>query len=396
MSAEVVAPESPAALAGLLREAGEKRRTVELGGAFSKRAAGGEVRAGDLTISTRGLNRLLKYEPADLTISVEAGMPYRELEQLLASNGQVLPLDPPFADTATVGGVAAAATSGPRRRRYGTVRDMLIGMEFVTLEGKAVQSGGMVVKNVTGLDMAKLMVGSFGTLAAIASLNFKVFPRPHASATFIFSAASPSAVVSLRRKVLAGQAEPIAIDIVNEQAVRLLGRPSDAPWKLLCEGAGSPAVVSRYRREYEALALEAGVNFAVLEDGAAETAWSGVRRFPEAMLQAHPGGAILRVSATASGLTAVLASLPGDACVVCRAGAAVCQIGFMELQTAAACASRLRTAGLRTLVEYAPPDQKAGLDMWIDESPAFSVMQRLKLEFDPHNLLNPGRLYNRI
>ena len=95
----------------------------------------------------------------------------------------MIPLDPPFAQDATVGGVLAANQSGPRRRGYGTARDMVIGMTFATLEGKLIQTGGMVVKNVAGLDMAKMMIGSFGTLAAIATVNFRVHPdasrHPH-------------------------------------------------------------------------------------------------------------------------------------------------------------------------------------------------------------------------
>ena len=97
----------------------------------------------------------------------------------------MLPLDPGWAADSTVGGVVAANLSGPRRRLYGTARDMVIGMTFATLEGKLVSSGGMVVKNVAGLDMAKLMIGSFGTLAAIAQVNFKVFPVPAESRTFV-------------------------------------------------------------------------------------------------------------------------------------------------------------------------------------------------------------------
>ena len=89
----------------------------------------------------------------------------------------MVPLDPPFSAGATVGGVVASNSSGPRRRLYGTARDLVIGMQFATLEGKLVQSGGMVVKNVAGLDMAKLMIGSFGTLAAIAVVNFKLHAR---------------------------------------------------------------------------------------------------------------------------------------------------------------------------------------------------------------------------
>ena len=123
----------------------------------------GPVSDAAVRISTTELKKVLSYEPQDLTVSVEAGLPWPEFAAILAANHQMVPLDPPFAAGATVGGVVAANSNGPRRRLYGTARDLVIGMKFATLEGKIVQSGGMVVKNVAGLDMAKLMIGSFGT-----------------------------------------------------------------------------------------------------------------------------------------------------------------------------------------------------------------------------------------
>src|SRR5215510_118754 len=114
----------------------------------------------------------------------------------------MVPLDPPFCGAATVGGVVSANCSGPRRRLYGTPRDLVIGMTFATLEGKLVQSGGMVVKNVAGLDMAKLMVGSFGTLAAIAVVNFKVFPMPVESRTFELRFPSAAEAFAERDRIL--------------------------------------------------------------------------------------------------------------------------------------------------------------------------------------------------
>ena len=177
----MITPRTPQELADSLRELSSARRTILMGGAFTKNRLGGPVTSADETVSTANMRRLLQYEPKDLTISVEAGMPWTELDSTLAANGQMIPLDPitgPGWETATVGGVIGANCSGPRRRLHGTARDMVIGMTFATLEGKLVQSGGMVVKNVAGLDMAKLLIGSYGTLAAVAVVNFKLFPVP--------------------------------------------------------------------------------------------------------------------------------------------------------------------------------------------------------------------------
>jgi glycolate oxidase FAD binding subunit len=163
---EIALPKTPEELADMMACATSQRKTVELGGNFTKRKGAGPIARSDVTVSTAGLNRILAYEPRDLTISVEAGITYAELSRALAPNRQMIPLDPPFPEKATIGGVVAANSSGPRRRLFGTARDLVIGMKFATLEGKLIQSGGMVVKNVAGLDMAKLMIGSWGTLRA--------------------------------------------------------------------------------------------------------------------------------------------------------------------------------------------------------------------------------------
>ena len=130
----------------------------------------------------------------------------------------MVPLDPPFSDAATIGGIVSANSSGPRRRLYGTARDLVIGMKFATIEGKLVQSGGMVVKNVAGLDMGKLMIGSFGTLAAIAVVNFKLLPRPAAEASLLLSFETLDDAIAARDRILKGVLAPAAIDLLNPLA----------------------------------------------------------------------------------------------------------------------------------------------------------------------------------
>src|SRR5712671_6020158 len=198
----MLVPNSPEELAAQLAEANSGAQSVTLGGNFTKTLMGGPIAASDVTISTAKLNRVLEYEPRDLTISVEAGITYRELSRVLAEHRQMVPLDPHFSDSATVGGIVAANVSGPRRRLYGTARDMVIGMTFATLEGKLIRSGGMVVKNVAGLDMGKLMIGSFGTLAALATVNFRVHPMPPATRTFVLEFPSIAELIAARDAVL--------------------------------------------------------------------------------------------------------------------------------------------------------------------------------------------------
>src|ERR1039457_4171386 len=229
-STDIVRPQSPEELAEAMGWASARHQTIELGGHFSKRLMGGPAAPSNITISTAAMRRVRQYEPRDLTIRVEAGISYCDLNRLLAEQHQMIPLDPSFAETATIGGIVACNCSGPRRRLYGTARDMVIGIEFATLEGKLVESGGMGVKNVAGLDMSKLMIGSFGTLAAIAVVNFKLIPQPPCERTFRFSFAGLEKAVAARDAILKSPLDPAAIDLLNPAAaeVRVPGRPSRA------------------------------------------------------------------------------------------------------------------------------------------------------------------------
>ena len=289
----------------------------------------------------------------------------------------MVPIDPPFSDRATVGGVISANTSGPRRRLYGSVRDMVIGMKFATLEGKIVQSGGMVVKNVAGLDMAKLMIGSFGTLAAVAVVNFKLTPVPRATRSFMVRFQTAQAVIEARDKVLAGVLQPSAIDVLNDAAAKRLG---SSGFVLLVQAAGVPEVLDRYQSE-----LPGDVK--PVEGDLEERLWTSIREYTPQYLREHPRGLVTRVSTTLTGLLHVLEMHSGP--VVARAANAVAYLYSPEPRP-------LSANGLRWAVEFAPDDVKAGMELWPGPGSDFVVMKNIKALFDPHGLLNRGRLYGRI
>ncbi len=335
-------PENPEQLAALLREAACGHRTINLGGNFSKDRLGEPPVSADVTISTSSMSRLLQYEPRDLTVSVEAGMPFSELVRTLAAQNQMLPLDPPWLKESTVGGVLAANLSGPRRRLYGTARDMVIGMTFVTLEGKLIQSGGMVVKNVAGLDMAKLMIGSFGTLAAIATVNFKVFPVPVASRTFVMEFTTFAEAFAERDRILNSVLQPAAIDIVNW--------PRD--FRLLIRVAGNEAVLDRYARELPQARVEN------------DDLWETVCEFSRRFLAANPDAKVVSKAMQLSKMREVAETL--DVPFIARAGSGVIYAHY---------------------IKDAPQTPLAS---------DFATMTKVKEMFDPERLLNRGRLHGRI
>jgi glycolate oxidase FAD binding subunit len=366
-------PATPEELAQCLAECNSKDKTVQLSGASTKKDMAGPIEPADVSVSTIAMTRVLQYEPADLTISVEAGTRWADLTVMLASNRQMIPLDPPFAATATVGGVVAANTSGPRRRLYGSARDVIIGMKFATLEGKLVQSGGMVVKNVAGLDMAKLMIGSFGTLAAIAVVNFKLAPVPPASRTFILSHDTLDKAMATQRRVLESVLQPSAIDVLNAGAAQRIALDG---YCVLLHVGGSEAVLSRYARELAGADVREGDGF-----------WTGVQEFTPNWLRDHPGGAVARISTTLSGVRDAVAQADGPA--VARAGNGVVYVYFDD-------AAKANTAGGKGAIEFAPAAAKRTLALWPEPGSDFPIMEKIKRLFDPKMLLNRGRLYGRI
>jgi glycolate oxidase FAD binding subunit len=383
-STDIVRPQSPEELAEAMGWASARHQTIELGGHFSKRLMGGPAAPSNITISTAAMRRVRQYEPRDLTISVEAGISYCDLSRLLAEQHQMIPLDPPFADTATIGGIVACNCSGPRRRLYGTARDLVIGIEFATLEGKLVESGGMVVKNVAGLDMSKLMIGSFGTLAAIAVVNFKLIPQPPCERTFRFSFAGLEEAVAARDAILKSPLDPAAIDLLNPAAAEAK-KPA---YMLAVRAGGNAAAIARYERELAAMGAQA------VPAGEEAAFWRTIGDFTPRYLDAHKDGAVVRVSCTLKELRAVMQSIPGPA--IARAGSGVCYAYFKHFGQAAVFAAETAREYSETVVEFAPENRKEEMDLWPAPGEDLEVMKRIKHMFDPQLLLNRGRLYRRI
>lgn len=367
-------------LAQVLAEAGSKRSTVSLGGKFTKRLMAGPVAPADVTVTTAGLSRILRYEPRDLTVSVEAGMPFAELSRTLARNGQMIPLDPPFPETATVGGILGANSSGHRRRLYGTARDMVIGLTYATLDGKLVQSGGMVVKNVAGLDMGKLMIGSFGTLAAIAVVNFKLSPKPAVERTSLLSFETLALALAARARILDSVLQPSAIDLLNPLAGAQIGQRG---FVLAIQYGGAPAVVERYSRE-----LPAGTELNGAEE---QRFWGQVQNASQRFTEKFADGAVVRVSSTLKQVGEVMESL--DVPVIARAATGV---SYAYFNRADAAQKWMKSKPWRAVIEFSPESEKHRLDLWPSPGTDFAMMKKVKQLFDPYNLLNHGRLYRQI
>lgn len=209
----MVEPLTRDAVAGTLRWASDHRLRVRVEGAGTKRMWGRGPDRVDVLLSMRRMNRVLAHRAGDLTVSVEAGATLREVNQALAAHRQRLALDPPFADRATIGGLLATNDSGPERHRFGTPRDLVIGVELATTDGSIAKAGGQVVKNVAGYDLSKVVSGSFGTLAVITGATFKLSPIPPASATVKVAGLGPEDLSRVLDVIGESWLEPVAFEL---------------------------------------------------------------------------------------------------------------------------------------------------------------------------------------
>jgi len=233
----VAEPTSGEACAAVLAAAAAGRVPTVMRGSGTKSGWGRPLDAVDLVVSTKSLNNLLVHRDGDLTVTVGAGVTLARLNTALSARGQWLPVDSAFVGT-TVGGALATNDSGPLRQRFGTPRDLLIGITLALTDGRVVKSGGTVVKNVAGYDLGKLVTGSYGALAAIVDATFKLLPLPHASATLRAVYTDPEPLAADAAAIAAGQLEPMAFD------VRAADTPDGLRWTMLVRFASSPAAVA--------------------------------------------------------------------------------------------------------------------------------------------------------
>ncbi len=315
----------------------------------------------DVVLSTAGLAGIRELNAGDLTAVVGAGTPLAEVEAACAEHGLMLALDPP-ADGATVGGIVAAADSGPLRHRYGAARDLLLGVTVALPDGTVARSGGKVIKNVAGYDLPKLFAGSLGTLGTIAEVVVRLHPRPGTTATTVGAGDK----AALARAALALAAAPLELERLD---VRWAGGKG-----VLLAQAGGVSAVARAERA-AGLMRDAGLEAAAQEDD--DELWA-----EQGAGQRDPAGTVLRVAGLPAGLERVLASAEHHgAALVGRAGIGT---SWLRLDPAAVDAVREELAPFPCVVTDGPP----GLDRLGTRDPALVALERrVRERFDPAGAL---------
>ncbi|GAB4203208.1 MAG: FAD-binding oxidoreductase [Roseiflexaceae bacterium] len=373
-------------IAETLRNASERGQPVVPWGCGTRQHIGAAPPAGALRLDTTMLDRVLDYVPSDLTITVEAGVTLAAIQALLKPHQQWLPWDPPCAD-ATVGGLLASAASGPLRLGYGTPRDWVLGMRVALGDGRLVKSGGKVVKNVAGYDSHKLHIGALCTLGLIGEVTFKIAPLPECSGTLVFPVEDTAAALHVLEALRNQSGQPVSLTLFDPPPDSSL---PDAPLLLAVRYAGIDAAVGRQ--------LAAGAALAPAEQlaGAAEQAlWAMLAGFSN-----PAGGLLLRAGVRPAALAELLALLrrhsPDDARLLAHStGLAYARWPHPTPEQATRDLAALRTAlaplGGYAVVEDAPATLRPALDLWGPPPETLPLMRALKRQWDPQNILNPGR-----
>jgi glycolate oxidase FAD binding subunit len=266
----VPTPQSEQEIADLVRDGAP----IQVIGSGTKRHHGPAGPAEVRSVGLRKLKRIIAYEPGDLVVTVQAGAKLTELQSELAKRNQWLPLDPPYAE-ATIGGILATNSSGPRRYGYGTVRDHLLGTRSIGADGIVTRSGGRVVKNVTGFDLHKLHVGAFGSLGIVTEASFKLRPRPEISAAFVFPCASVEEAHALCLRVYESKLRPVALEALDSRLKHII----DGAALAIVGVEGTRPVIDRHYRELRDMAPKLGC----MEGERAEPLWNALRRLPDAL-----------------------------------------------------------------------------------------------------------------
>ncbi|MCK9485864.1 MAG: FAD-binding oxidoreductase [Dehalococcoidia bacterium] len=370
------APDDRAEVAVLLRTAAEHALTVVPQASRTALALGAPLEAYDVALDLRGLHRTMEYVPDDLTVTVEAGKPLRDLQQELAEHGQYLSVDPPPDDQVSVGGLLATARGGAWRGHLPSARDLVLGIEVAQPSGALVKSGGRVVKNVTGYDLHRLHTGALGAFGVILDATFKVAPLPVATRTLAAAATSISEAASVARRAWDASLSTRAITILAPEPAGHVGLPS-AP-TVLVELAGSEAAVDRSTRDLAA--------FASWSDGPAQ-GWAYLRR-----LHGDQAGTVLRIGAPPSSIATMLEAARAAGALAWGHLAAGCVIAYADGMEAHAITA-LRQAAERARgylqVEAAPVPIRRQVAPGGPGDPA--LVAALRDQFDPSRILNRGR-----
>jgi glycolate oxidase FAD binding subunit len=387
----------------------------------TKMEIGGIPKKMDIVLTTSRLNRITDCDCDNLTLSVESGITLNEVQKSLAKQGRgyFLPLDPPFTEKATLGGIVATNSSGPKRLLYGTARDMITGIKAVFPNGDIVVSGGKTVKNVSGYDMCKLLIGSFGTLSILYEMTFKLLPLPEKEATLLIPFINRDEVNGFIHEVIHSQFIPASIETLNAMAVEKIKYPvSISPNGNYLIAIGLEGVSESIERQVSALS-DMGKKHGALETVTLNSEkhhafWIAIRDFPQDLKEDYPNLISLKSNFLISKCGEMLKNYEKiaqesgfDYAFVCHSGNGILHSYILpeknlrsRIGSLIEFIEKLRSQAVKSegnlVVESSPFSIKKKLNVWGQMRSDYRIMRNLKEEIDPSGVLNPGRFVGGI
>jgi glycolate oxidase FAD binding subunit len=421
----VARPASSAEVVEIVRFAKSEKLVLIPCGHRTKLAIGMLPSRYDIALDMTALNQIAYYDPADLTLSVDAGMNLAHLAEALAQQQQFLPLAVPFFEECTVGGTIASNIGSSLRPGYGSARDFLLGAEFVNGAATFTKSGGRVVKNVTGYDLHKLLIGSLGTLGAITRLNFRTFPLPEGYGHLVSTFSSVDSIVRFQAMVSKSPLAPSSFDILGPEAAQTVAefkddRDSPLPswftrgeWHVCVGFEGTETILRRYSSELVQYAQQCGgSNYHLLEESDAKSLGGALRELLNLLCWSGPAATIFRINvlptfppdvtnlrtlaqrfslpcyvfANSSG-PVYFALTPND--LDDKTIAALVQIASGVFEYAA-------SKNGQASILFCPRELKEQVNVWGHPRSDAHLMRRVKNAFDPQNIFAPGRFVTAI
>jgi len=417
----IVSPKTIDEVSKVVAYANQQHLTIIPRGNGTKMGMGGIPKKMDIILSTDRLNRITDSDCENLTLSAESGITLNEVQKSLAKvgKGYFLPLDPPFTDKATLGGIIATNSSGPKRLLYGTARDMIIGTKAVFPNGDIVVSGGKTVKNVSGYDMCKLLIGSYGTLGILCEMTFKLLPLPEKEGTLLLSFAKLEEADGFAREVRSFQLIPSSIEILNAIAVQnmkySMSMPPNGNYLVAICLEGVAESIDRQISEMSGMGKKHGVLEAVtLTSEKHQAFWVAIRDFFYGLTQEYPNAIALKSNFLISksgemlgGYEKITREFGMDCAFICHSGNGILYSYVMpgkkfrsKIESFVELIGKLTSEAVKNegnlVVESSPLLIKKKMDVWGQSRSDYLVVRRLKEQIDPAGILNIGRFVGGI
>ena len=363
-----------------------------------------------LVVDITNLNRIVSHNYADLTASLQAGANFGFVTEILAQQGQLLAIDPPIPHRATVGGTLAAAVSGPLKWHFGNPRDSVIGMKVVQPDGSITKSGGQVVKNVSGYDMSRLHIGGLGSLGIILEASFKLTPLPTYERTIMASFDDVDSAMDASMRVFNSYVMPLALTAFGPSvASRIELEDGDTGHRIAIRLGGRPRTLARQVDEITAIFREEGASSLQDSEGPTSSRWRSLSDFGWTA-DTTP---LLNIKTTAlpSQTRDILRAIDRmrdsdlEPATLAEPGFGTVEAGWYApndtaddiligiVSSVRRLVSRL---GGTAVIQQCPPGVKSAIDVWGEDLAGIQVMRRMKTQYDPNGIMNPGRFVGRI